>query len=424
MKALDVRDPELERNALSLVFMAEVPDEAARILAQMPDDIFDVERHRDLVRAMRSLASQGLCVEPIALAQQLKQDGAYERIGGARAIGEVVTWRGRMDNAEHYVRRLTEIAIRRQMAATWHQGLADVVGEDDEGRAVRLTEIARLERRLADLGKPKVSRLDKVGDMLREIEQPTLHRTWATGLRKLDEATDGGLRGGWLVVILGAPKMGKTVLAMNNIAIAAMKQRHRVAYFGEMAERDLMARWLAAESRVPLRAQRRGDLTASQWDAVNVAADRMSCWAWECRPVMPMAQIATQARAMAAEPEGLGMVVVDYVQLVSNGIDNRADDIASTTRGGKLLAADLDIPVVQVSQPDKASARDKTELGLHDGKGSGSLAADCDLCLVPIRDPSSTRAGIIAPGFRHGEAFRLELGSLEFSGARMAFEER
>jgi len=115
---------------------------------------------------------------------------------------------------------------------------------------------------------------------------------------------------------------------------------------------------------------------------------------------------------------------IDYAQLVVNGHKDRREDIEETTRGAKLLAMELGIPILLLSQPNNTDAKDGT-VGFYSGKGSGSISADCDLMLIPSRskdDPS--KAGLEIAGGRHAEPRKWEHGSLHFDGARMLFAER
>lgn len=415
-------DHDAEREVLGMVLCTS-PEEARAILDLVPMDDWELARHRAIAEAMAACALRGETVEPMAIRAAMVDLGTYELHGGARCLSEVSERQGLCSNVRVYAERIRRKAIERRLASAWQAGASDVLEQREDMRAGRLTEVRELEAELADLGKPEVTARDKVDAMLERIRNPALRRVYSTGLPVLDRPLDGGLCPGWLVVILAAPKQGKTVLATNNLGRAIMRAGEPLLYIGEMAEEELMARWLACESGVPLRGQRKGDLSGLQWSAAVNAADTMARWTWGVRFISSLAAIERDARAFRAKHGRLGMLVVDYVQLVRNGIDNLVQDLEHTTRGLKLLAAELDCVVVMVSQPDKASSRDKTELGLYDGKGSGAIASDCDLMLVPMRDPQDpSRAGLSAPGFRHGEAFKLEIGALRFSGARMAFE--
>lgn len=417
----NLRDLDAEREVLACAMLVEA-HEAARLLALVPDGAWAIERHRAIAQAMREVANEGLFVEPIALSIAMREHGTWEINGGMRCISEILDRAGTVPNGAHYARKVVaRWQLRRVYEAGGHMSVQAEQGDDPADVIAQCR--ALLDE--ASVGvEVEATEAERVEAMLERIRNPTTRKVYSTGLPSLDAKLDGGLRGGHLIVVLAPPKQGKTALVLNNLGHAALAAGERLAIFGEMSEDEIMERWLAKESGVPSRAQRTGDLTSWQWSSVAGAADRMAQWRWVCRDIGPVDRICEQARALKSSTAGLGMVVVDYLQLVSNGQENRTLDLEHTTRSLKLLARELDVPVIAVSQPGAADARAKSELGLHDGKGSSSIASDCDLMLVPLRDAQDpTKAGLSAPGYRHGAAFRLELGALRFNGGKMAFEE-
>jgi replicative DNA helicase len=172
-----------------------------------------------------------------------------------------------------------------------------------------------------------------------------------------------------------------------------------------------------------VRAQRRGDLSNPQIGALNNAGETVARWEVEVKTGLgTVAEICAAAR-VAHEQGGLDMLVVDYLQLVANGHENRVLDLEQTTRSLKLLGNQLGIVVVLLSQPNNADAK-SGQVGLFSGKGSGSIAADCDALIVPVRDSADpSRAGLSLPGCRHADAHSWPVGSLVFDGARMTFRE-
>jgi hypothetical protein len=255
-----------------------------------------------------------------------------------------------------------------------------------------------------------------------ESEAPTMV---STGLTEHDEHIGGGFGAGWLVVIMAPPKQGKTALAVNTIAAHTLAQGGRVGLVSlEMPRSQVIQRLLARESGVPVRAMNARDLTPSQRSYLAHAADRVAKWDLQISTnTVSMADIGAKFRALHRE-KPLSMGAIDYAQLVVNGHKDRREDIEETTRGAKLLAMELGIPILLLSQPNNTDAKDGT-VGFYSGKGSGSISADCDIMLIPSRskeDPS--KAGLEIAGGRHAEPRKWEHGSLHFDGARMLFAER
>ena len=245
-----------------------------------------------------------------------------------------------------------------------------------------------------------------------------------TGLHELDEHIGGGLGAGWLTVIMAPPKQGKTALAVNTIAAHTLQRGGRVALVSlEMPKSQVIQRLLARESGVPVRAMNARDLTPYQRSALATAADTVARWDLEVlTDTSSLHAIAAKLTALH-RTKPLTLAVVDYLQLVSAGQKDRREDIETITRGLKLLAMDLGVPLLLLSQPNNSDAKEGT-VGFYSGKGSGSISADCDLMLIPRRDKDDpSKAGIEIAGGRHAEPRKWDVGSLAFDGARMLFRE-
>lgn len=245
----------------------------------------------------------------------------------------------------------------------------------------------------------------------------------STGIRCLDEHL-GPIGAGWLVVIMAPPKGGKTALALNTIAAHELEQGGRVAMVSlEMPQRQVSQRLLARYSGVPVRAMSARDLTPWQQGAISGAADKVGRFDLSViTTTSTIEAIGGRLRSLhKAKP--LTLAVIDYAQLIANGGMERHLDIEQTTRGAKLLALELGIPILLLSQPNNTDAKEG-KLSLFSGKGSGSIAADADLVLIPERDRDNpSRAGIAIAGGRHGEPRSWPVGDLVFDGARMLFRD-
>lgn len=312
--------------------------------------------------------------------------------------------------------RLCLIAALKQCTA------AEELGYDDDA-ATHRAEVEAIRAELASIGQPVKGWHEELTEIAEAASTPNNEALVPTGLAMLDEHMGGGMSPGWLVVVMGGAKSGKSALAGNGFVRAACKAGKRCLVVSlEMSRKECIQRWMAAESSVPVRAMRKGDATPAQASTLAVAIDTLAPWRVEVSTTASSVDaIASTARAYARD--GLDLLVVDYLQLVSNGLENRVLDLERTTRGLKLLASELKCVVVLLSQPNNADAK-SGEVGLFSGKGSGSIAADCDALLVPLRDPEDDqKAGLHLVGFRHGAPHKWPLGSLTFSGVRMAFEE-
>jgi len=161
------------------------------------------------------------------------------------------------------------------------------------------------------------------------------------------------------------------------------------------------------------------DLQDFQFGCVQEAADKVASYQCDVLTgLSTMAAISGACRA-AVQKNKPDLVIVDYLQLVNNGNENRVLDIETTTRGAKLLAQELELPIMLLSQPNNTDAKGGS-IGLYSGKGSGSIAADADAVIVPMRGEGEA-AGIDLVGCRHAETKRWDIGTMWFDGPRMRF---
>lgn len=416
-------DPDAEREVLGACVCS--PELIPTLGLEAGD--FAISRHGLIWAAMVSIAERGMEPEAAAIRDAMVEQGTWERLGGGvPVLIEAIS--GRLGayswNAAFCARKIQRMAVLRAMEREQGAMAVAIAEGDQDGLGAILARLSELRDRALELERTKARPwVDAVLEVVEQATNPQPLDTLPLGLQCLDEHT-GGLEPGWLVVVLGPPKAGKTALALGNIARAALLQRRRVLVCSlEMSEPEVIRRWLAGESGVPVRAMKRGDLTGMQHGQLVHASDVVASWQVEVvTGLRTVDEIGAAARRYASDG-GLDELVVDYIQLVDNGHDNRVEDVAKTTRGLKLLAQELKCVVVALSQPNNADAK-SGEVGLFSGKSSGSIAADCDLMLVPLRDADDpTRAGIKIAGFRHGEARTWELGKMRFDGGRMQFRE-
>lgn len=420
----ELRDPHAEREVLAWVFERErSPAEVKAMLATVPKQAWAFDRHRHMADAMLGLAEIGVPVDVLSLRTALVERGHWETCGGVNGLGALLGIAGATENVPRCAKRIVQLDLERQILDEWTGGMVESM-QPKPRHVERMGRIAELNAKLVALSEKPASWASKVAAHVERIANPTERIVYRTGLRSLDERLDGGLCPGDVMVILAAPNTGKTVLA-GQISAQFMRDGLPVLWFCETSEEKMLTRWLSGESGVPQRAQKRGDLTNFQWGEANNGANRMAKWKCAVRPLMSVAQIEAEATAFKREHGGLGAVVVDYIQLVDNGLDNSVANIERTTRELRLMAAKerLDCVVIELSQPDKASAK-SGELGMSSGKGASSIEADCDVLVIPLRDgKDEKRAGLRLAKVKDGAKRDIPLGELRFNGARMAFEE-
>ena len=377
--------------------------------------------------------------DEVILEEVLRDQGAWGRIGGNTLV-QLMNRQGSNAMLDSYVDRLLEMSARRRMhKAADELGAIAVDGHLSPGEAI--TEAEALVGRLRECGENLVegddaggvvsSYMHTVHAIQRGEQQPP---RISTGLHPLDKALGGGFRPGWLVLVMSLNGHGKTALAVNGFAWAVAQQgRPALIISLEMPADQLVGRLIAAESGIPVQMHDQKGLNEDQLVAMTHAAQKVSA-----APIRIMGhQAATidavrqAARSFKAQKGDLGIVVVDYIQLMRSEGKNssRTEELERISRGLKELAMELDCVVVSISQPTMAAKQTSTRPTIRDSKGSGAIDDDADLGLVPwiLRNVDESakpwEAEIGMDKFRHGPRRNLYPSDVEWDGSRTRFIE-
>jgi replicative DNA helicase len=328
-----------------------------------------------------------------------------DRVGGAEYLAQISQSPATSMHAAEYARFLSDLAWRRKLieAGELCRGLALKAGET--------TEIAaEIEKTVFDATQEKKSSsVDKIGNLLhqtlKEIEfrsdnQGAMDVGCKTGLRDLDECLLG-LRPGQLVVLAARPGMGKTSLASNIMVHAAMKQRKAVLFMSlEMTKEEVCERMISFVSGVDLHKIKTGKLGGEDFEELFYAAEQCeeAPLYVDDRSIVTPYDVLAQARKIKSllqmEKKGieLGLVVVDYIQIMKSGSsfhENRSIEVAAITGGLKMIAKDLKVPVLALSQLNREVAKRGVEVKkpqLSDLKDSGAIEADADVVMFIHRE--------------------------------------
>jgi replicative DNA helicase len=354
------------------------------------------ESHARIYRAALELYQHGQPVDAITVADKLDERGELEEVGGKGRIHELAALVPATSNAGHYARIVREMATLRGLTAVGEQ--IQRLGWERPGETPELVD--RAEQMVFDLAQHRIrGTLDHVEVLVREtFEQITrMYESGGemtgtpTGFRDVDHMTSG-LQPGNLVIIAGRPAMGKSAFALGIASNLAMQHNIPVGVFTlEMSKVEVAQRLMCAEGRVELQRLRTGRLTNEDWPRLVKACDTLTkapIFVDDTR-LTTMLEIRAKARRLKAREPNLGAVVIDYLQLMSSGadVDNRVQEVSQISRSLKVLAGDLDVPVIALSQLSRAveSRTDKRPL-LSDLRESGSIEADADLVMFLYRD--------------------------------------
>ncbi len=350
--------------------------------------------HGQIFGAITALYSQGEPADAVTVAEELRRAGTLEEVGGAAMLGSLQSNTPAISSAGRYARIVEENSLLRRLIGVAQEiaeigyGLpGDVTNAIDQAEAM-VFEVAQ--RRSVD---SIVSLHDLLGrslDRLEELYDQRLRITGVpTGYTDLDEHLSG-LQPSNLVVVGGRPSMGKTAFALGLAANAAMLGTPVLFFSLEMSHLEVAQRVLCAEARVDSSRMRNGQLLEADWPKISSAIGRIGSAPLHIddNPNVTVMDIRAKSRRMRAR-DGLGLVVVDYLQLMSGrtGAENRQVEISEISRGLKILARELEIPVVALSQLSRGleSRADKRPM-LADLRESGAIEQDADVVMFIYRD--------------------------------------
>jgi replicative DNA helicase len=357
-----------------------------------PEDFFD-EQHRAIFSAMRALHDKRSPVDVLTLSEQLKSKDKLEAVGGASYLTELTNFVPTAAHLEQYAQIVADKSVRRRLISA-SQDIA-TIGFDENKSLQELIEEA--ETRLFEVSQRHVRQnmtslesileysFDRIDDLHRN---PGGLRGIPTGLTDLDKVL-AGLQRSDLVVIAARPSMGKTAIMLNmSLDIATKAKQGSVLYFSlEMSKEQLVDRLLAAEAGVDAWKLRTGEgLTDKDFERISAAMGELAE-----APIfiddtsgITVSDLRTKARRLHHQ-HPLAAIMVDYLQLMSGGsrfasISNRVQEISEISRSLKILARELNVPVVAASQLSRSvESRNPPIPQLADLRESGSIEQDADI---------------------------------------------
>ena len=354
------------------------------------------ESHARIYRAALALYAKGEPVDAITLVDELDERGELDDVGGKVRIHELAALVPASANAGHYAQIVKEAATLRGLIRVG--GEISRLGWERPGEAPELVD--RAEQILFELSQEKAtSEFSHIETLLKEsFERITqLYESGAdvtgvpSGFRDLDRITSGFQEGN-LIVMAARPSMGKSALGLGVAANLAVRKNVPVALFTlEMSKSEVTQRLMCSEAKVESQRLRTGKLSADDWPRLTAACDKLAK-----APVyvddtgsITMMEIRSKARRLKAKHPDLGLIVVDYLQLMTSGTsaENRVQEVSQISRSLKVLARDLDVPIVALSQLSRAveQRHDKRPI-LSDLRESGSIEQDADIVMFIYRD--------------------------------------
>lgn len=385
-----------------------------------PEDFYN-QMHKEIFAAMVDMNFRNQPVDVLTLTEELKKRNALELAGGRSYIAGLSNSVPSTANAAQYAKIVAEKSVLRRLIKS-----SDEVVEECYADSLPAAEILNnAEQKVFGISqsrerKDMVPLSEALKENLRLIDYAVENKGKVNGVpsgfKDLDNIFNGFKKAD-LVIIAARPGMGKTAFVLNVALQAALKADAKVAVFSlEMSKEQISQRILAMESRVDSERMDKGELIQDDWDKIGVAMDRLSNAQIfiEETPNIGLAEIRNKCRRMKAE-KGLDMVIIDYLQLMSlpGSHESRQNEIATLSRQLKLLARELDCPLLVLSQLSRGvENREDRHPRMSDLRESGAIEQDADKIIFLYRDEAYNKENSAKPNICEVEVAKHRGGKL------------
>lgn len=375
------------------------PNTLTKVVEFLSPDSFYKPAHRYVYDAMLQLFNQNERIDIVSVSDVLNYNSKLELVGGRAFINDLSFKTITTANIEYYAKIVQEKAVKRGLINAG----SEIVSFGYDLNPVN-ESLDSAEKLIFDIASKKATKdLSHVKDLVlqsyEKIEYRYNHRDELTGIPtafyELDNMTSG-LQKSDLIILAARPSMGKTAFALNIAQNVAVKAKVPVAIFSlEMSKEQLVQRMLCSESEVDTQRLRTGHMQSKDWEKLAAAMEEFSQ-----APIYiddtagcSLTDIRAKCRRLAMEEKNLGLIVIDYLQLMEGSAkEERIQQISSISRGLKTLARELDVPVIALSQLSRAveQRKDRRPM-LSDLRESGAIEQDADIVMFIYRDDYYSR---------------------------------
>lgn len=386
---------------------AEALDRISEVLTG--EDDFYRDSHREIYGAMIRLAERNFNIDLITVCKELGDLGKLELVGGAPYLDSMVNMVGSSAHAKAYARIVTETATERRLQLAGQQ-IQRIAGEGELEVAQKVDQAEELVFSVAD--RRKTQQLmhlrpilaDTFDALYERYQQKEAITGVSSGFHELDAMTAGFQKAN-LIILAARPSMGKTALCLSiaqNIVMNKTKPKTLAIFNLEMSAQELAQRMLCSVARVNAQDVRTGKMREEDWQSITRAMNQLNEAPLYIDDTASITPIEMKAKCRRLQKRhGLDMVIIDYLQLMSGGgkTENRAQEISAISRQLKMLAKELEIPVMALSQVGRGvEQRQDKRPGLSDLRESGAIEQDADVVAFVYRDeyyhPESEDVGI------------------------------
>ncbi|AZI59184.1 replicative DNA helicase [Nakamurella antarctica] len=384
--------------------------------------------HTLVYEAILDLYSRGDPADPITVSAELERHGTLPRAGGAVYLHHLTATVPTAANAGYYAQIVSEKSVLRRLVEAGTKIVQLGYGGSEEGGSGDVDEI--VDRAQAEIYEVTERRTTEDYVILEELLQPTMDEIDAiqssggmssgvpTGFTDLDKLTNG-FHPGQMIIIAARPGVGKSTLALDIARNASVKHGMTSAFFSlEMSKTEITMRLLSAEAQIKLSQMRAGTMSEHDWQKIVRRMSEISDAPMfiDDSPNMTMMEIRAKARRLK-QRNNLKLIVLDYLQLMSSGkkVESRQQEVSEFSRQMKLLAKELEVPVIAISQLNRGPEQrtDKRPL-ISDLRESGSLEQDADMVILVHRpdiheadDPRAGEADLIVAKHRNGQTMTI-----------------
>lgn len=381
-----------EQAVLGSIFLD--PDKIHIASEYLTKDSFFKLSHGMLFNIMQELSDRGDPIDPVSVKSALDSIGQFEQIGGMPFLASLINAVPTSAHIEHYSKVVAEKSRARKVIEDLSHSISSVYdGQKDLNEILSQTEqnLSTISNEQKKGFRPIIDVIDSTQSILDERSQKVGDVTGtSTGFTDFDQITTG-LHEDNLIIIAARPAMGKTAFALNIAQNVAKSSDKAVAIFSlEMGAESLVERMLSAEGLIPSYHVRTGNLSESEWRRMISAQERLARGKIfiDDTAGIRISEIRSKAKRLAQENGGLGLIVIDYLQLIEGrGRENRQQEVSEISRQLKIIAKELKVPVIALSQLSRGvdQRNDKRPI-LSDLRESGSIEQDADIVAFLYRE--------------------------------------
>ena len=403
---------EAEQSVLGSMFLSKLA--LNRACESLEMESFYLESHATIFDVIRKLSHEKSPIDITTVTARLDSEKKLSQVGGVEYVTELVDSVPSAANAEYYIKIIEEESVLRKLIEE-----ATEIATNSYNRVDTVAEILdNAEKKIFNVVKTrKTSEFKKIQDVLTVAHNniEILSQTdgaitgLATGFADLDLLTTG-LKGSQFIIVAARPAMGKTAFGLNIVANIAQESEKAVAIFNlEMSAEQLVMRMISSAGCIDGRNLSTGNLTDDDWKKLGEAIKQLAETNIyiDDTPGITVGEIRAKCRRLASSEQGLSLVVIDYLQLISGSAQyrgNRQQEVSEISRSLKTLALELNIPIIALAQLSRnVEMRDEKRPIMSDLRESGSLEQDADIVAFLYRDDYYNKLSKVSEDFSNSE---------------------